>query len=109
MATRAEAFDDLVVMTAQRFRGVLGRRWSDVEFAVEDVPATDPASWEDAVPLARLWPAHGPLPARIVLYRRPIETVARGVEPADIVHEVIVEQVAMLLGVDPDEVDPEQR
>lgn len=111
MATRAEAFDDLVVDTAQRFRGVLGRRWSAVEFAVEDVPPSDPAGWEDAVPLARLWPAQGPLPARIVVYRRPIETISRGSEPthAELVHEVMVEQVALLLGVDPDEIDPERR
>ncbi|MFJ6133947.1 metallopeptidase family protein [Janibacter terrae] len=109
MATRAEAFDDLVVDTAQRFRRVLGRRWDDVEFAVEDIPPSDPARWEEGVPLARLWPAEGRLPARIVVYRRPVETIARGSDPVDVVHEVMVEQVALLLGVDPDEVDPERR
>ena len=106
MATRAEAFDDLVIDTAQRFRGVLGRRWGDVEFAVEDIPPSDPAGWEEGVPLARLWPAHGPLPARIGGYRRPVETISRGTDQAEVVHEVMVEQVARLLGVDPDEVDP---
>lgn len=106
MATRAEAFDDLVIDTAQRFRGVLGRRWADVEFAVDDIPPSDPAGWEEGVPLARLWPAHGPLPARIVVYRRPVETISRGTDQAEVVHEVMVEQVARLLGVDPDEVDP---
>lgn len=109
MATRAEAFDDLVIDTAQRFRQILGRRWATVEFAVEDVPPSDSAGWEEGVPLARLWPAEVLLPARIVVYRRPIETLARGAEHADIVHEVMVEQVALLLGVDPDEVDPERR
>ena len=109
MTTRAEAFDDLVVDTAQRFRGVLGRRWEAVEFAVEDIPPSDPAGWEDGVPLARMWPAEGALPARIVVYRRAVETAARGVEPVDLVHEVMVEQVALLLGVDPDEVDPDRR
>lgn len=109
MATRAEAFDDLVIDTAQRFREVLGRRWSSVEFAVEDVPPSDPAGWEDAVPLARLWPAQGALPARIVVYRRPVETIARGTDHGELVHEVMVEQVALLLGVDPDEIAPEPR
>ncbi|KRE38083.1 peptidase [Janibacter sp. Soil728] len=109
MATRAEAFDDLVADTAQRFRGVLGKRWAGIEFAVEDVPPSDPAGWEDAVPLARLWPAQGPLPARIVVYRRPIETIVRGGDHVELVHEVMVEQVALLLGVDPDEVDPDRR
>lgn len=108
MATRAEAFDDLVADTAQRFREVLGRRWGSVEFAVEDIPPSDPAGWEEAVPLARLWPAQGPLPARIVVYRRPVETVAPGAERGDLVHDVLVEQVALLLGVDPDEVDPDR-
>lgn len=109
MATRAEAFDDLVIDTAQRFRAVLGRRWDDVEFAVEDVPPSGPAHWEEGVPLARLWPAQGALPARIVVYRRPVETIAHAREQPELVHEVIVEQVALLLGVDPDEVDPEGR
>lgn len=108
MATRAEAFDDLVADTAQRFREVLGRRWGSVEFAVEDIPPSDPAGWEEGVPLARLWPAQGSLPARIVVYRRPVETVAPGAERGDLVHDVMVEQVALLLGVDPDEVDPDR-
>lgn len=106
MATRAEAFDDLVIDTAQRFRGVLGRRWGGVEFAVEDIPPSDPQGWEEGVPLARLWPQQGLLPARIVVYRRPVETISRGADQAEVVHEVMVEQVARLLGVDPDEVDP---
>ncbi|CAM4108744.1 metallopeptidase family protein [Janibacter anophelis] len=108
MATRAEAFDDLVADTAQRFREVLGRRWGSVEFAVEDIPPSGPAGWEEGVPLARLWPAQGPLPARIVVYRRPVESVAPGAERGDLVHDVMVEQVALLLGVDPDEVDPDR-
>jgi len=106
MLTRAEAFDGLVVDVAQRYRGVLGRRWSEVEFAVEEVPPSDPASWEEGVPLARLWPAEGRVPARIVVYRRPILTAARGLDHAVVVHDVIVEQIALLLGVDPREIDP---
>lgn len=103
MATRAEAFDDLVVDTAQRFRPILGRRWADVEFAVEDVP---PAGWEDAVPLARLWPSRGSLPARVVVYRRPVESFAHDRDTAGVVHGVLVEQIGLLLGVPPHEVDP---
>lgn len=107
MATRAEAFDDLVLDSAQCFRHVLGRRWQDVEFAVEDVPPSEPADWEEGVPLARLWPAVRPLPARVVVYRRPVEDVARGAEQALVVHRVLVEQIALLLGVPPEEIDPE--
>jgi predicted Zn-dependent protease with MMP-like domain len=59
------------------------------------------------VPLARLLPGRPgrhELPPRIVLYRRPLEFRAMDREDlADLVHDVIIEQVANLLGVDPDE------
>jgi predicted Zn-dependent protease with MMP-like domain len=79
---------------------------SKVEFAVEDVPGLD--DWNrDWVPLARAFTATGALPPRIVVYRRPIETRASGDRQLRmLVHEVVVEQVAELLGVDPEEVDP---
>lgn len=108
MTTRAQAFDDLVLDLAHRYQPVLGRKWSTVEFAVEEVPPSDPADWEGGVPLARLWPSRGRLPARIVVYRRPILTAARGRDHTVIVHDVLVEQIALLLGVDPREVDPDR-
>jgi len=41
-----------------------------------------------------------------VVYRRPVEARAAGrPELADLVYEVVVEQVAELLGMEPDEVD----
>jgi predicted Zn-dependent protease with MMP-like domain len=42
-----------------------------------------------------------------VVYRRPLE--ARAVDRldlADLVHDVVVDQVARLLGMDPDDLDP---
>jgi predicted Zn-dependent protease with MMP-like domain len=110
--TRAEIFDDLVLDTVE----VLERRYAQlhsVEFAVEDVPPDlnvyDSDVLEDGeVPLARLLPARpGPagVPARIVLYRRPLEFRAADRDDlADLVHDVIVEQVANLLGLDPDDI-----
>lgn len=107
MISRADAFDDLVLDTAGRFRSVLGRRWEQVEFAVEDVPGDGPLPWETSAPLARIFPAEGSLPTRVVIYRRPIEALAtRGEETAALVHEVLLDQVAEMLGVDPDEIDP---
>lgn len=120
--TRAEEFDDLVLDAVEH----LERRWRDeltgVEFAVEEVPYVESADpdrlvhgsdvVEDGnVPLARLLPAtpaeHPSAPARIVLYRRPLEVRSRGRgDLADLVHDVVVEQVANLLGRDPDEIDP---
>ncbi|WP_037580842.1 metallopeptidase family protein [Phaeacidiphilus oryzae] len=61
----------------------------------------------DEVPLARTVPARRGEPVRIVVYRRPVEIRARGREErAALVHDVVVEQVAELLGKDPEDVDP---
>jgi predicted Zn-dependent protease with MMP-like domain len=106
--TRAEIFDDHVLDAVER----LERRWATqldgVEFAVEDVPPSDPAPWEHGeVPLGRFFPAQGALAPRVVVYRRPVET--RAPDPRDVsalVHEVVVEQVAHLLDLPPEEVDP---
>ncbi|HEX6576809.1 MAG TPA: metallopeptidase family protein [Jiangellaceae bacterium] len=104
--SRAERFDEMVVETVDR----LNRRWRQqlaaVEFAVEDVPLLD--DWDrDWVPLARTFAAAGALPARIVVYRRPVETRAAAPRQLRILlGDVVAEQVAELLGVEPDEIDP---
>ncbi len=61
----------------------------------------------DTVPLGRYTAAHGDEPDRIIVYRRPVEirTKTRD-ERALLVHEVVVEQVAELLGLAPESVDP---
>jgi predicted Zn-dependent protease with MMP-like domain len=105
--SRAEHFDDLVLDAVER----LDRRWADqlrsVEFAVEEVPDADPPSWPDGpVPLARVLPASGSEPARIVIYRRPLESRAEPTELPALVHDVVVEHFAELLGLTPAEVDP---
>src|SRR5450759_745726 len=75
MATRAQAFDELVLDAASRMEHHAGTTLGDLEFAVEDVPPSDPAPWESSeVPLGRLFAAQGKMPARIVVYRRPVET-----------------------------------
>jgi predicted Zn-dependent protease with MMP-like domain len=121
--TRAERFDELVLDAVEH----LEQRWADelkgVEFAVEDVPAVGDDAWVDedvvadetaggAVPLGRLLPEQadgrgGRTPARVVVYRRPLEARAtdRG-DLADLVLDVVVDQVARLLRLDPDVVDP---
>lgn len=106
--SRSEQFDDLVLDAVERLESRWADRLAGVEFAVEDVPPSDPAPWEHGeVPLGRLFPASGALSTRIVVYRRPVETRAaeRSLLPP-LVHEVVVEQVAHLLGVEPAEVDP---
>ena len=109
MTTRRERFDDLVLDAADRVRPHLGTRYAGTEFAVQDVPPTDPAPWEEQTPpLGRLLRADARRADRVVVYRRPVE--ARALDDEDlalVVREVVTQQVAALLGVPPEEIDPE--
>lgn len=93
----------------------LERRWArqleGAEFAVEEVPPSAPAPWEHGgVPMGRYFPADAGLPPRIVVYRRPVEArAADEADLADLVQDVVVEQVAHLLGRRPEEIDPRYR
>lgn len=114
--SRSERFDDLVLQAVSQ----LEKRWeaelSRVEFAVEEVPPGENGPDEpDPVPLARLDPAwpqttdprRPARPARIVLYRRPLLARADGEdELGDLVLDVVIEEFARLLGVEPEIVDP---
>lgn len=103
--TRAERFDDLVAEEVRR----LGRRWrrelARVEFAVEDVPEIEP--WFDGpVPLGQTRPGTGGA-VRIVIFRRPVEARATGErETGRLIRDLLVEEIADLLGLSPESVDP---
>ncbi|MEU6768829.1 metallopeptidase family protein [Streptomyces sp. NPDC046853] len=116
-ASRAEVFTDLVQDSVER----LERRWpqlTEIEFLVLEVPAPGRApgagagqgedDWsDDIVPLGGTIEATEGRPARVVIYRRPVEIRTKGREErAALVHEVVVEQVAELLGLSPESVDP---
>ncbi|MER6034713.1 metallopeptidase family protein [Streptomyces sp. NPDC001835] len=109
-ASRAEVFADLVQDSVER----LERRWpqlADMDFMVLEVPrlgGRDADLWGDeAVPLGGIIPAQDGRRARVVVYRRPVEIRTKGRdERAALVHEVVVEQVAELLGLTPETVDP---
>lgn len=110
--TKAEVFDDLVLDTVERLERTHAKELAGVEFAVEDVPGELDGYESDVledrrVPLARLLPGRPgrpTVPPRIVLYRRPLELRADDRDTlADLVHDVIIEQVANLLGIDPDD------
>lgn len=111
MPSRAERFDDLVLDAVERIERRVRGGIGDVEIAVELVPPSDPAPWEHhQVPLSRLFPAEGKLPPRVVLYRRPIET--RVDDPRDlaaVINDIVVEQLAGALGVEPTTLDPGYR
>ncbi|MEI5099566.1 metallopeptidase family protein [Streptomyces sp. PmtG] len=113
--SRAEAFTDLVQDSVER----LERRWpqlTEIDFLVLEVPpvvsggpGTAPEEeWNgDGVPLGGTVSASEGRPARVVVYRRPVEIRTKGRdERAALVHEVVVEQVAELLGLSPESVDP---
>ncbi len=105
--TRRARFDRLVLQIVTeidaRWQGELGL----VEYAVEDTPLL-PDDWGvETVPLSSLIRGTGGDPTRLVLFRRPIEH--RCESRADLealVLTVIVEQVAELLGVPPEKIDP---
>ena len=97
-------------------------RIADLDIAVDEIPRMLPMDpdwvlWpaevpaDGAVPLARLIPAgidvHGrPTRAQIILFRRPLEMRAkRGSDLLELIHEVLVQQVATHLGVDEDTID----
>ncbi|MCW2716095.1 MAG: uncharacterized protein JWN88_3142 [Frankiales bacterium] len=123
--TRGERFDELVLDAVEDLELRWASELSGVEFAVEDVPVvptgTDALLDDDvvvdetsggAVPLGRLLPAGTDdqgraTAARVVVYRRPLEArAADRLDLAELVREVVVDQVARLLQVDPEDVDP---
>jgi hypothetical protein len=120
--TRAEKFDALVLEALEPIELRWGSELADLDLAVDEVPEVDRTSPDEVVwgqgvladvgvPLAQLVPAgvdpEGlPSRARIVIYRRPLEARARGgADLADLLHEVLVEQVAEYLNIEPDAVD----
>ncbi|MBW8173673.1 metallopeptidase family protein [Ornithinimicrobium sp. Arc0846-15] len=104
MVSRSRRFDETVLDAIHR---VAHRAPKDVvlpEIAVEDVPPSDPAPWEDSVPLGRLFPAQGHNQARLVIYRRPVEAAARSwPETEAVVLHVVAEQIAQMAGIDPED------
>jgi predicted Zn-dependent protease with MMP-like domain len=120
--TRAEKFDAMVLEALEPIELRWGSELADLDLAVDEVPEVVETSPDDVVwgqgvladvgvPLAQLVPAgvdpEGlPSRARIVIYRRPLEARARdGADLADLLHEVLVEQVAEYLNIEPDAVD----
>lgn len=105
--TARDRFDDLVLAVVadieERWRKHLGL----VEYAVEEAPPV-PDDWErTTVPLGSLVRGSGATPSRVLVFRRPIEhRCATRSELEAMVLTVVVEQVAELLGVTPEVIDP---
>lgn len=119
---RAQRFDEMVLEALEPLEERWGDELTELDLAVDMVPEIDKTnpdetSWppevvEDlGVPLAQLVPAgvdrRGlPTRARIVLYRRPLEARSRdGIDLVDLLHEVLIEQIACYLGIEPDSLE----
>jgi predicted Zn-dependent protease with MMP-like domain len=128
--SRSQRFDELILEAVARLEPRWEAQLSGVEFAVEEIPPPDPPGLgPEGVSLARLDPGspgtgspstglpgtNSPgtgdgtvaRPPRIVVYRRPLAARADSEdELGELVFEVVVEEFARLLGVDPEDVDP---
>lgn len=103
------------------------QRWQDrvsgLDVAVDEIPRISPkdpdsVQWppevlaDGPIVLARLIPAGvdvrgNATRARIVLFRKPIERRAKDTDELDeLLHELLVAQVATYLGVEPSVIDP---
>jgi predicted Zn-dependent protease with MMP-like domain len=119
--TRAERFDELVLDAFERVAERWGAELAGVEVLVEDVPPGLGVATAEAPPagdppdpaahtlqLGRAEPATRRRAARLVVYRRPIEARAHDSrDRGDLVHHVVVGLVADLLGLEPEQIDPD--
>ncbi len=103
------------------------RRWHDrltaLDIAVDEIPRISPRDPDNVqfppeiiadgpIALARLIPAGvdvrgNSTRARIVVFRKPIERRAKdALDLGDLLHDILVAQVATYLGVEPSVIDP---
>ncbi|MFZ4373397.1 MAG: metallopeptidase family protein [Mycobacterium sp.] len=121
--SRAERFDMAVLEAYEPIERHWKQRLAGLDVAVDEIPRIAPkdpdsVQWppevvaDGPIALARLIPAGVDVRgdstrARIVLFRKPIERRARdSVDLTDLLHEILVAQVATYLGVEPSVIDP---
>ncbi|GAS91781.1 metallopeptidase family protein [Mycolicibacterium brisbanense] len=121
--SRAERFDMAVLEAYEPIERRWASRVSVLDIAVDEIPRMSPrdpetVQWppeviaDGPIALARLIPAGvdvrgNTTRARIVLFRKPIERRAKSADDlAELLHEILVAQVATYLGVEPSVIDP---
>jgi predicted Zn-dependent protease with MMP-like domain len=106
LRTARQKFDQLVLDVVTPLDERWQRHLGLVEYAVEDTPMV-PDDWGDeTVPLSSLVRGKGQEPTRLVIFRRPIEHRSTSRDELEaMVHTVVVEQLAELLGLPPGQVD----
>lgn len=109
--TREEHFEDLVIESAERLADRWGERVTAIDFRLLLVPGSKVLAKSEAVGSRVPWGSNRSgrpgRPERITLYRRPIEVACLApTELAECVHLAVVEQLADLWAMDPQEIDP---
>lgn len=110
--TRAERFEDWVFDAADRLQDLNGSKLDGVEYAVEEIPpGLEQMLRDGGTPPQGQYTPGGPGRApRITVYRRVVETGAGSPgELQDLVHDIVVEYTALMLGVAPESLDPYYR
>ena len=110
--TRSDRFDDMVLDSAQRLHDLWGKTLDGVRFAVDEIPPQLEQLVADAgaAPMGSYTAATADEGPVITLYRRVVEQgCASREELQDLVHDVVVEHTAEMLGVAPETLDPVYR
>ena len=105
-ATRTEVFLESVSEAIARVQLTCPEALMGIDIGVEDVPSAH--STGGRVPLAAATEATAVFPARIVIYRRPLEhrsATRRGMRI--LVHRTLVEQLSALTGRSVNDIDPQ--
>ena len=105
--TARDRFDALALSIISDIDGRWSHQLGLIEYAVEDTPHL-PDDWKtDQVPLSSLIRGSGTTPTRIVLFRRPIEHRCDSRSDLEgMLLTVMIEQIAELLHVEPQVIDP---
>lgn len=110
--TRSDRFDDFVLDSAQRLHDIWGKPLDGVRFAVDEIPPGLERLVADGTPapMGAYTPATAEEGPVITLYRRVVEQACDSREELqDLVHDVVVERTAEMLGVPPESLDPVYR
>ncbi|WP_458107104.1 metallopeptidase family protein [Arthrobacter sp. R3-55] len=110
--TRAERFDDMVLDSAERLQDMWGQQLDGVLFAVDEIPPNleQLVAQGGPAPLGAYTPGGRGEAPMITVYRRVVEQGSNTREELqDLVHDVVVEYTAEMLGVPPETLDPVYR
>lgn len=107
--TRSGMFDDLVAAHLRRLAAAWPELVKPVQFAVEDVPPSDPVPWQTKPELgSQCFPAARGVPARVVLYRLPLQSHCRSRKELQwAIRDELVMRIGELYGRRPEEIDPD--